>query len=39
LSRSSAGLAGVGNEPPVMRMSRGPLSPLRVEELEIAGAS
>ena len=39
LPRTSAGLAGVGSEPPVMRMSRGPLSPLRVEELEIAGAS
>jgi dihydropyrimidinase len=39
LPRTSAGLAGMGSEPPAMRMSRGPLSPLRVEELEIAGAS
>ena len=39
LPRTSAGLAGIGSEPPAMRMSRGPLSPLRAEELEIAGAS
>jgi dihydropyrimidinase len=39
LPRTSAGLAGMGGEPPAMRMSRGPLAPLRVEELEIAGAS
>ena len=39
LSRTSAGLAGMGGDAPVMRMSRGPLAPLRAEELEIAGAS
>jgi dihydropyrimidinase len=39
LSRTSAGAAGVGGEPHVMRMSRGPLAPLRAEEFEIAGAS
>jgi len=39
LARTSAGLAGMGGEPPAMRLSRGPLAPLRAEELEIAGAS
>ena len=39
LPRTSAGLTGVGGEPHAMRMSRGPLAPLRAEELEIAGAS
>ena len=39
LSRTSAGLAGIGSEPHVMRMSRGPLAPLHALELEPAGAS
>ena len=39
LSRTSAGLVGVGAESPAMRLSRGPLAPVRAEELEIAGAS
>jgi dihydropyrimidinase len=39
LPRTSAGLAGMGSGAPAMRLSRGPLAPIRAEELEIAGAS
>jgi dihydropyrimidinase len=34
LPRSSAGLEGVSAEPPMRRVSRGPLSPLRATEVE-----
>jgi hypothetical protein len=39
LPRKTAGLAGLGSEPPFMRTSRGPLAPLRAQELEPAGTS
>ena len=37
LRRSTAGLGGSNAEPPAMRVSRGPLSPLRLADLESAG--
>jgi dihydropyrimidinase len=36
LARKSAGLEGSAAEPPAMRLSRGPLSPLRLEDVEAA---
>jgi dihydropyrimidinase len=36
LARKSAGLEGSAAEPPAMRLSRGPLSPLRLEDIEAA---
>jgi formylmethanofuran dehydrogenase subunit A len=39
LPRTTAGLAGIGSEPPAMRVSRGPLNPIRAQELEPAGAT
>jgi dihydropyrimidinase len=37
LPREAVGLGGSGVEPQMMRLSRGPLAPLRVRDLEAAG--